>query len=50
MNSLIFIISIILTIGVPILFFIGSIVLLISKIIERKKEKKKEDFDKYDKY
>lgn len=29
---------------------IGSIILLIMKIIERQKEKKEENLDKYDKY
>ncbi len=29
---------------------IGSIILLIMKIIEREKEKKEENLDKYDKY
>lgn len=35
---------------VPAICVVGSIVLLIVKIIERNKEKKKENLDKYKKY
>ena len=49
-NSLIFFIAIILTIGIPAIIFIGSIILIVIKIIERKKEIKEEDLDKYKKY
>ncbi|MCR8744923.1 hypothetical protein [Romboutsia lituseburensis] len=44
------IIAIILGVLVPGLLALGSIVLLVVKIIERKKEKKKEDWDKYKNY
>lgn len=44
------IIEFILGVLVPPILVIGSILLLIIKIIERKKEKKNEDMDKYDKY
>ncbi|WP_325276975.1 hypothetical protein [Romboutsia sp.] len=51
MSSNIFaVILFILGLLVPGVIFIGSILLLIIKIIERKKEKKNEDLDKYDKY
>ncbi len=50
MNSIGFIFSIFLSLAIPFIIIIGSIVLLIVKIIERQKEKKNEDFDKYDKY
>lgn len=35
---------------VPAIVVVGSILLLIIKIIERQKEKKNEDMNKYDKY
>lgn len=44
------IISIILGLLLPLTIVAGSIMLLIIKIVERKKEKKNEDLDKYDKY
>ncbi|MPM58847.1 hypothetical protein SDC9_105680 [bioreactor metagenome] len=44
------IIAIILGVLVPALLALGSIVLLVVKILERKKEKKKEDWDKYKNY
>ena len=45
-----FIISAILGLGIPAIVVISSVILFIVKIIERIKEKKNEDFDKYDKY
>ncbi len=50
MSNLIVLISLFMTIVLPGIIFIGSIILIILKIIERKKEKRNEDFDKYDKY
>ena len=44
------VISVMLGLLVPGIIVIGSILFLIIKIIERKKEKKNEDMDKYDKY
>ncbi|MGL4913210.1 MAG: hypothetical protein ACRC3Y_12360 [Romboutsia sp.] len=44
------IISGILGLVVPGVIVIGSVVLLIVKIIERQKEKKNENWDKYNKY
>lgn len=35
---------------VPAIVVVGSILLLIIKVIERQKEKKNEDMNKYDKY
>ncbi|WP_343101349.1 hypothetical protein [Romboutsia sp. MSSM.1001216sp_RTP31141st1_G3_RTP31141_220114] len=35
---------------IPFAIIGGSIVLIIAKIIERKKEKKNEHFDRYDRY
>lgn len=49
MNSFM-IISGILGLAVPIVMVVGSIVLVIVKIVERKKEKQSEDIDKYKKY
>ena len=58
-NNGVFIISAILGLGIPAIAVISSVILLIVKIIERtrqktrtnnQKEKKNEDFDKYDKY
>ena len=43
-------ISVMIGLLVPGILFIGSIIFLIIKIIERQKEKKNEDMDKYDKY
>lgn len=48
-NALV-VISVMLWALVPGTIVIGSIVFLIIKIIERQKEKKNEDMDKYDKY
>ena len=45
-----FIISAILGLGIPAIVVISSVILFIVKIIERIKEKKNEDFDKYNKY
>ena len=50
MNSILFIFSALFALAIPSILIIASIVLLLMKIIERKKEKKNEDFDKYDKY
>ena len=50
MSNIGLIIALILAIETPFVIIVGSIVLIIVKIIERKKEKKNEDFDKYDKY
>lgn len=50
MSNIGLIIALILAIRTPFVIIVGSIVLIIVKIIERKKEKKNEDFDKYDKY
>lgn len=44
------VILLILALLVPFMVVIGSIVLLIVKIIERNKEKKNEHLEKYDKY
>ena len=48
-NNGFFIISAILGLGIPAIV-ISSVILFIVKIIERIKEKKNEDFDKYNKY
>ena len=40
----------ILGLGIPAIVVISSVILFIVKIIERIKEKKNEDFDKYNKY
>lgn len=45
-----FVVSGILGLVVPGVIVIGSVVLLIVKIVERQKEKKNEDWDKYNKY
>lgn len=50
MSNIGLIIALILAIGTPFVIIVGSIVLIIVKIVERKKEKKNEDFYKYDKY
>lgn len=50
MSNIGLIIALILAVGTPLVIIVGSIVLIIVKIIERKKEKQNEDFDKYDKY
>ncbi|WP_158534729.1 hypothetical protein [Romboutsia maritimum] len=44
------ILAVILTIGVPIIIVVGSIILIIVKIVERRKEIKEENLDKYKKY
>ena len=49
-NDGFFIISAILGLGIPAIVVISSVIMLIVKIVERMKEKKNEDFDKYDKY
>ena len=49
-NNGFFIISAILGLGIPAIVVISSVILFIVKIIERIKEKKNEDFDKYNKY
>ena len=49
-NDVFFIISDILGLGIPAIVVISSVILFIVKIIERIKEKKNEDFDKYNKY
>ena len=49
-NDGFFIISAILGLGIPAIVVISSVILFIVKIIERIKEKKNEDFDKYDKF
>ena len=49
-NNGFFIISAILGLGIPTIVVTSSVILLIVKIIERIKEKKNEDVDKYDQY
>lgn len=49
-SSICIAISVMLGLLVPGILVIGSIIFLIIKIIERQKEKKNEDMDKYDKY
>ena len=49
-NNVFFIISAILGLGIHAIVVISRVILFIVKIIERIKEKKNEDFDKYNKY
>ena len=49
-NNGFFIISAILGLGIPAIVVISSVILFIVKIIERIKQKKNEDFYKYNKY
>ena len=49
-NNGFFIISAILGLGIPAIVVISSVILFIVNIIERIKEKKNEEFDKYNKY
>lgn len=50
LSNLLYILGALCGLLVPFIFIVGSIVLLIVKIIERQKEKKNENIDKYKKY